>query len=64
MKPKIRQNVSLDPDVFERFCEIAGKKGIKISTWVNQQMVEFIEEEEMRQQMRREKLKKELEGDA
>lgn len=40
-----RQNITLDPEVFEEFCKYAGKKGIKISTWVNQKMKEFIEEE-------------------
>ena len=41
-----RQNITLDPEVFEKFCTIAGRKGIKISTWVNLKMKEFIEEEE------------------
>ncbi|WP_352408127.1 hypothetical protein [Acetoanaerobium noterae] len=40
-----RQNISLDPEVFEEFCEYAARKGIKISTWVNQQMKAFIEQE-------------------
>lgn len=42
----IRQNVTLDPEVYDKFREIASKKGIKISTWVNAKMVEFIKEEE------------------
>lgn len=50
-----RQNITLAPEVFEKFCNIAGKKGIKISTWINQRMKEFIEEEES---MKEEKLKK------
>jgi predicted HicB family RNase H-like nuclease len=41
-----KQNVTLDPEVFEKFCNYAGRKGMKISTWVNQKMKEFIEEEE------------------
>lgn len=41
-----RQNITLEPEVFEKFCKYAGKKGIKISTWVNQKMKEFIAEEE------------------
>lgn len=41
-----RQNITLDSVVFEKFCSIAGKKGIKISTWINQKMIEFIKEEE------------------
>lgn len=48
-----RQNITLDPEVFERFCEIAGKKGIKISTWINLKMREFIEEEEALEEIRR-----------
>lgn len=41
-----RQNITLDPEVFEKFCNYAGKKGIKISTWITQKMKEFVEEEE------------------
>jgi hypothetical protein len=41
-----RQNITLDPDILERFCNIAGRKGIKISSWINQRMKEFVEEEE------------------
>lgn len=52
-----RQNITLDPVVFDQFCVIAGKKGIKISTWINQQMKEFIEEEEARLAGKREKNK-------
>lgn len=39
----IRQNVTLDPEVYDKFCEIASKKGIKTSAWVNAKMIEFIE---------------------
>lgn len=46
-----RQNITLDPVVFEEFCVIAGKKGIKISTWINLKMKEFIEEEKMLEEM-------------
>jgi len=48
----VRQNMSLDPKVFEEFCKYAGKKGIKISTWVNLKMQEFIEEEKLLEQLR------------
>lgn len=41
-----RQNMTIDPEVFEKFCDYAGRKGIKISTWVTQKMREFVEEEE------------------
>lgn len=46
MAAQRRQNITLDPVVFEKFCNIAGRKGIKISTWINLKMIEFIEEEE------------------
>ena len=42
----VRQNITLDPDVLERFCRIAAKKGIRISTWINARMKDFVEEEE------------------
>ena len=45
MAAQRRQNITLDPKVFEEFCNIAGAKGIKISTWINIKMKEFIEEE-------------------
>jgi hypothetical protein len=40
-----RQNITIEPEVYEKFMEIAGKKGIKLSPWVNSKMKEFIEEE-------------------
>lgn len=40
-----RHNITPDPEVYEEFCKYAGKKGIKVSTWVNIKMQEFIEEE-------------------
>jgi len=48
-----RQNITLDPVVFEEFCNYAGKKGIKISTWINIKMKEFIEEEKLLEEMRK-----------
>lgn len=53
----MRQNITLDPEVYEEFCKYAGKKGIKISTWVNIKMIEFIEEEKMIEEFRRERSK-------
>lgn len=50
----MRQNITLDPDVYEGFCKYAGKKGIKVSTWVNIKMKEFIEEEKMIEELRKE----------
>jgi hypothetical protein len=48
-----RHNITLDPEVYEEFCKYAGKKGIKISTWVNEQMKQFIEEEKMLEELRK-----------
>lgn len=48
-----RHNITLDPEVYEEFCKYAGKKGIKISPWVNQKMKEFIEEEKLLEELRR-----------
>jgi hypothetical protein len=50
-----RHNISLEPEVYEEFCKYAGKKGIKVSTWVNLKMKEFIEEEKMIEEMRKAK---------
>lgn len=51
---KMRQNITLDPDVYDEFCKYAGKKGIKVSTWVNIKMKEFIEEEKLIEKLRKE----------
>jgi hypothetical protein len=37
-----RQNISVDPKIFEEFCNLIGPMGIKISPWVNAKMKEFI----------------------
>lgn len=44
--PVKRQNITVDEEIFEKFCLIAGRKGMKISTWITMKMREFIEEEE------------------
>lgn len=48
-----RHNITLEPEVYEEFCKYAGKKGIKVSTWVNLKMKEFVEEEKMIEEMRK-----------
>ena len=53
MAAKMRQNITLDPDVFDEFCYYAGLKGIKISTWINQRMKEFVEEEKEAEERKR-----------
>lgn len=40
-----RQNMTIDPKVYEDFCKYAKKKGFKISTWVSMKMKEVVEEE-------------------
>ncbi|AUM87546.1 hypothetical protein RSJ21_07980 [Clostridium botulinum] len=44
----IRKNITLDSKVYEDFCKIAERKGIRMSTWINAKMKEFIEEEQVR----------------
>ncbi|MGM0877888.1 MAG: hypothetical protein ACQEWV_24915 [Bacillota bacterium] len=39
-----RHNITLEEVVYDEFAKYAGKKGIKISTWINIQMNQFIEE--------------------
>ena len=53
----MRQNITLDPDVYEEFCNYAGKKGIKVSTWINLKMKEFIEEEKTLEELRKKRSK-------
>lgn len=50
-----RQNITVDPVIFDKFCDYAGRKGIKISTWVTAKMKEFVEEEEALEEMRKNK---------
>lgn len=50
-----RINITVDPEVYDEFCKYAGKKGIKVSTWVNVQMENFVEEEKMIEEYRKEK---------
>jgi len=54
----VKQNMSIEKEVLEDFCKYAGKKGIKISTWVTAKMKEFIEEEELLEEYRKNKNKK------
>lgn len=53
----VKQNMSIDETVLEEFCKYAGKKGIKISTWVTAKMKEFIEEEKIIEEYRKNKSK-------
>ena len=40
-----RVNITVDPNVYEWFVKTE-LKGIKISTWINQQIKQFVEQEE------------------
>ncbi|MBT2727825.1 hypothetical protein J7E63_12840 [Bacillus sp. ISL-75] len=51
--PTSRHNISLEDDVYRDFVKLAEKKGIKISTWINQQMKQFIEEEKLLEEIRK-----------
>lgn len=51
-----RHNITLEPEVYEEFCKYASRHGIKISTWVNQQMKNFVEEQKMLEEMKKAKV--------
>lgn len=57
MKRKL--NITLDPKIFDEFCDHASKYGTSISSWIEVKMQEFIEEEkeleELRNQIRAKK---------
>lgn len=40
-----RQNMSIDPVLYANFCKYSEPKGIKVSTWVAAKMREFVEDE-------------------
>lgn len=48
-------SMTIDEKVYDDFCWYASRKGIKISTWVNVQMQNFVEEEKMIDEYRKEK---------
>lgn len=50
-----RQNITVDPVVFEDFCKYAGPMGIKISTWITAKMREFVEDQKALEEMRKNK---------
>jgi hypothetical protein len=53
-----RHNITLDQETFEEFCFYASRYGIKISTWINMKMREFIEDEKTLEEIRKSKLSK------
>lgn len=48
-----RQNMSIDPKVYENFCKYAEPKGIKVSSWVTAKMREFVEDELLLEEIKR-----------
>lgn len=50
-----RQNMSIDPTVYENFCKYAEPKGIKVSSWVTAKMREFVEEEKALEELKKAK---------
>lgn len=42
--PKIRKTFTVDPNIFKEFAEIADKKSINRSSWIENKMKEFIED--------------------
>ncbi|EOR24974.1 hypothetical protein A499_06480 [Niallia nealsonii AAU1] len=50
-----KYSITLDPNVYDEFCRFAGKKGIKVSTWIGVKMKEFIEEEKIIEEYRKQR---------
>ena len=48
-----RQNITVDPVVFDEFCRYAGPQGIKISTWINAKMKEFVDDQKALEEMKK-----------
>lgn len=48
-----RQNMSIDPKVYEEFVYYTEKKAIKVSTWVTMKMREFVEEEKEMEELKK-----------
>jgi len=46
-------NITVNPEVLDRFIRIAEKKGIRISPWVTAQMKAFVEQEEAAENLKR-----------
>lgn len=50
-----RQNITLDPVVFEEFCKYAGPMGIKISIWINAKVKEFVDDQKLLEKIKNKK---------
>ena len=47
--------MSIDPTVYENFCKYSEPKGIKVSTWVTMKMREFVEDEILLEELKKNK---------
>lgn len=52
-----RQNMSIDPQVYEDFVYYTEKKAIKVSTWVTLKMKEFVEEQLLLEELKNKRIK-------
>jgi predicted HicB family RNase H-like nuclease len=50
-----RLNIMIDPTTYEDFIIYAERKGIKLSTYVNAKLKEFVEEEKKVEELRKQK---------
>ncbi|MFC0188500.1 hypothetical protein ACFFJY_09395 [Fictibacillus aquaticus] len=50
-----RVNITVDPETLDEWYRLAGRKGMKFSTWIQVMMEEFIEEERMIEEYRQKK---------
>lgn len=50
-----RQNMSIDPQVYQDFIKYSEPKGIKVSSWVTAKMREFVEDEKLLEELKKSK---------
>jgi hypothetical protein len=51
----VKKNISLDPTVLEDFLKYASPKGVKLSTYVNAKLKEFVEEEKKLEELKKQR---------
>jgi hypothetical protein len=50
-----RQNITIDPTVYEDFIKYASPKGIKLSPFLNAKLKEFVEEEKKLEELKKQR---------
>jgi predicted HicB family RNase H-like nuclease len=50
-----RLNITIDPTTYEDFIIYAERKGVKLSTYVNAKLKEFVEEEKRLEELKNKK---------